>query len=174
MSLTKSQLELSHVANSTEAGADAVGGASVASLSEGDLVYGGMYDGNVQVKKVASENKANYITTYTVTASWQSAPTDPSEIAFFNGATFNATVTATAQASFCANDVSGLTNSETATVSFTITYDANAVGEKWTFTAGTYSPAGIHVEPTDVDDEETGTTGSVAVTAVDDLVGITA
>ena len=166
VSLNKSQLELSHVADEDEGTADEVGGATVASLSEGDLVYGGIYDGDVQVKKVASDDKGNFITTYTITASWQSAPTDPAEIAYFNGATFTATITATAQAFFCANAISGLTNSETATCTVTISYDANAVGEKWSFVASAYSPAGIHVEPTDVDDEETGTTGSIAVTAV--------
>ena len=126
------KLELSHVVTAAEADAG-LGGISAASLTTGDLVYGGLYKGAVKLKK--AEATTNLITTYTVSAAWATddAPTDSAEIDAIKNKYFTATLTATNQAKFVANAVSGLTNATTATVVFQITYSAGV----WTFTAST-------------------------------------
>ena len=133
-------------------------------MAVGDLVYGGIYNGAIKAKK--AEATTNLVTTYTVAASWASAPSDSAEITFLAGKKFTATLTATAQAFFVADAVSGLTNSTTATVQFTIGYSAG----EWSFTPGDPSIAGIHVEPANNSTViESSTTGSVAVTSVSAL-----
>lgn len=161
---TTASIQLSHVVTAAEASAG-LANLNAASLTAGDLVYGGVY--NSAVKLAKAESTTGLITTYTVSASWASAPTDPAEIEYIKGKHFTATMTAGDNAEFVANAVSGLTPSATATVVFTITYSAGT----WTFTPAAPSIVGIHVEPANVSTTtlDDGTVGSVSVTEVSTL-----
>ena len=168
--LDNSELELSHVATADEASAG-LGGIAAANLNAGDLVYGGVYNGAVKLKKATATT--NLITTYTVSASWNSAPTDPAEIEYLDGKYFTATMSVgESNARFVGVATSSLTNSTTATIVFQIGYDDAAdPGQEWSFTPGTASILGIHVEPTNVNTTslDEGTAGSVTVSAVSSL-----
>lgn len=158
------QLELSHVYATSDGNLN-----GVTSPAAGDLIYGIVSNEVATMRKVAAGNKDNFIAPVTVEAEWVTAPTDPAEIASINGKTFTATFTATAQAYLLdKNDVTGLTQSATGSVEFTIAYVSAT--SSWTFTAGTYTNAFVHVEPSDLSSAENGTEGSLTVTSISGVI----
>ena len=167
VSVNDSQLQLSHVVTAAE---ESSGLNGIASVEEGDLVYGVISNGVANMRKVTAAD--DFIATITVSAAWDSAPENEADIAYLNGKKFTATFTATAQAYLLEanNAFAGVENVATGTVQFTIGYDGEAdPGEEWTFTAGTYTNRYVHIEPTSVSATETGTTGSLAVTSIGSL-----
>lgn len=162
---TSKQLQLSHVYEESDGALN-----GVANPTEGDLIYGIVSNGSATMRKVAIDDKANFIAPVAVTASWQSAPTDPAEIASLNNQTFTATLTASGQAKLLAtNAVTGLANQGSGSVTFTIVYTPaqNETPASWAFNVTTaLDNAYVHVEPKHLDATETGTTGGLSVTAI--------
>ena len=157
-----SELQLSHVADSTEGTNDAVGGASVADLNAGDLVYGGVHAGSVQVIKCPSAT--GFITAYTITASWDSNPTDSADIAALGGKSFTINISVTGKANLLANNnVTGQTNYTTATA--TVHIAANTLA----LTVDSYTRGYVHIEPNSLTSTESDTVGAVVVDAANNV-----
>ncbi len=139
---TDSQLELSHVATGAEA-SSGLAGIAAASLNEGDLVYGIISNGAATMRKCATSS--NFISGYTIAASWASAPTDPADVAYLGGKSFTINLGVTGQAKLLAsNGVTGLVNATSATAVVHIAASTLAL------TVDTYSHAYVHIEPFDL------------------------
>lgn len=150
-----STLQLSHVATSAEGTADEVGGVAVDDLDAGDLVYGGVHNGTVQVIKAGSAT--GFITGYSITAEWDETPADSADVAALGGKKFTINLGVTGNANLLASSaVTGLTNYDSATA---VVHIAANMG----LTVNTISRAYVHIEPTELDDSETGTVGAVTV-----------
>ena len=149
------ELELSHVA--TAAGTDGAG----ATIAVGDLIYGVVSNGTATTRKCAAVT--NFITSYSVEASWASDPTDPADIAYLNGKRFTVATGVSGQAKLLASSaVTGLSNLTEGSVTFDITYSAGT----WTFTAASYTNQYVHIEPQRMDDTaESSTVGAVTIDA---------
>lgn len=156
-------LQLSHVADSTEATADKVGGASVDSLNEGDLVYGGVHAGSPKVFKVASAS--DFITSFSISASWASTPTDPSDVTALGGKKFTINLTATGQAKFLTGG-SALTGQGNATAATAVVHIAAST---LALSVDTLSYSYVHIEPSTLTTSESGTSGAINVTAADNV-----
>ena len=148
-----SELELSHVV--TEAGTDGAGTA----VAVGDLVYGAISNGTATTRKVTAAG--NFITNFTISASWASTPTEPADVAYLGEKKFTINLTATGQAKFltAGNAVSGQGNATAATAVVHIAASTLAL------TVNTISYEYIHIEPAQLNASESGTTGAVNVTA---------
>lgn len=153
-------LQLSHVATSNEA-TNGVSGIDAADLTAGDLIFGVVSNGKATMRKCA--DSTNFITSYSVSAEWHAAPTDPADIAYLNGKKFTVAIGVDGQAKLLgSNGVSGQSNQTSGSVQFTISYSDST----WTFTAGTSSNAYVHIEPQRMDDTaESNTTGAVTIAA---------
>lgn len=152
---TDSELELSHVATGAEA-SSGVSGIAAASLNEGDLIYGVISNGTATMRKCATSS--NFVSGYTITASWASAPTDPADIAYLGGKSFTINLSVGGNAKFLAsNGVTGLVNATSATAVVSIASSTLALS------VGSYSHEYVHIEPTSLSASESGTSGSVSV-----------
>ena len=152
---TDSELELSHVANGTEA-SSGLSGIAAASLNEGDLVYGIISNGTATMRKCATSS--NFISGFSISASWASAPTDPADVAYLGGKSFTINLGVTGNAKLVAtNGVTGLVNATSATATVHIAASTLAL------TVDTISHPYVHIEPTSLSASETGTVGAVTV-----------
>ena len=150
---TDSELELSHVVTAAEASAGLNG---VVSPTAGDLIYGIITGGVATMRKCASAS--NFISAYTISASWASAPTDAADIAYLGGKSFTINLSVTGNAKLLANNnVTGLTNQTTATAVVHIAASTLAL------TVDTISQPYVHIEPTSLSEAESDTVGAVVV-----------
>jgi len=153
---TDSQLELSHVA--AEAGTDGAG----ASVAVGDLIYGVISHGAATTRKCATSS--NFISAYTISASWASAPSDPQDIAYLGGKTLTINLGVTGQAKLLAtNGVTGLVNATSGTAVVHIAANTLALS------VDTLSNPYVHIEPSSLTESETGTVGAVTVVAASNV-----
>ena len=153
----KTQLELSHVASSDEA-SSGVNGIAAASLNAGDLIFGAISNGTATMRKC--EAATNFITSYSITASWASTPTEPADVAYLGGKSFTINLSVTGKANLLANDdLTGQSNATTATAVVHIAASTLAL------TVDTISKPYVHIEPTSLSAAEDGTVGAVVVDA---------
>lgn len=158
VSLAKSTLELSHVVTTQEASSGLNG---VTAPAAGELVYGVINQGVANMAKVETANLANYVTTYSVSASWETAPTNPADMEYFKNKTFTVDIGVEGNAKLLANSsVTGNENKTSDTVTFTITYEDSA----WKFTPTALNYGYVHIEPTSISENESNTTGKVKIT----------
>ena len=100
----------------------------------------------------------DFISAYSITASWASAPTDPADVAYLGGKKFSITLGVTGNAKLLAsNAVTGQSNDTAATAVVHIAADTLAL------TVNTISKGFVHIEPTSLSESETGTVGAVTV-----------
>ena len=148
-------MQLSHVVSGAEASAGLNG---VTSPAEGDLVYGVISNGTATMRKCGSA--AGFITAYTISATWASAPSDPADVAYLGGKSFTINLSVTGNAKLLANNnVTGQENQTTATAVVHIAASTLAL------TVDTISNPYVHIEPTSLSATETGTAGAVVVDA---------
>lgn len=154
-------LELTHVVTSAEASAGLNGAGT---LTAGDMVYGVISNGTATMRKITGTLGTNYVTTLNITATWASAPTDPADVAYLKGKKFSISLTSSGHAHFLNGGTasSGQSNAEAATAVVHIDNSLN-------LTVDTISPAYVHIEPESLSATETGTGGSVAVTAATNI-----
>lgn len=152
---TASQLQLSHVVEAAEASAGLNG---VTSPAAGDLIYGVISNGTATMRKCGGAT--GFISAYSISASWVSTPTDPADVAYLGGKSFTINLTVGGNAKFLSsNNVTGLTNQTTATAVVHIAASTLAL------TVDTLSQEYVHIEPASLSAAESGTAGSISVTA---------
>jgi|GEM_PF-2312206 len=154
-----SELELSHVATAAEASS---GLAGIATVAEGDLVYGVINNGAATMRKCAAAS--NFISSYSITAAWATTPSDPADVAYLGNKKFTITLGVTGNAKFLTedDDLTGQSNRTSATA---VVHIAANMG----LTVDTIDYAYVHIEPTSISASETGTVGAVTVTEASDV-----
>lgn len=150
-----SELELSHVV--TAAGTDGAG----VSIAVGDLIYGVISNGTATTRKCATSS--NFISGYTIAASWATTPSDPADVAYLSGKSFTINLGVTGQAKLLAsNGVTGLVNATSATA---VVHIAANMG----LSVDTVTHPYVHIEPSSLTEAEEDTVGAVTVTAASNV-----
>ena len=100
----------------------------------------------------------NFISAYSIAASWASTPTDPADVGYLGGKKFTINLSVTGNAKLLAsNGVTGQTNYTDATAVVHI------AASTLSLTVDTISRGYVHIEPTSISESESDTVGAVVV-----------